>query len=114
MPIIGLYAQLNCSDLAASTRWFTALFGRNPDATPMEGLAEWHHGTTAGLQLFEDKDAAGKGTLTVIVDAIEEERERLAAAGLSPGEIQAADYTTICQLSDPDGNRVVLAQPNPG
>ncbi|QYF86318.1 VOC family protein [Brevundimonas sp. PAMC22021] len=112
MSIAKVYANLSCRDLNTSTRWFTALFGRDPDTAPMAGLHEWDCGS-GGLQLYEKPEHAGAGTLTLIVDDIAAERARLDAAGLVVAEVEAADYTTIMRLRDPDGNLVVLAQPNP-
>ena len=113
MPITRIFANLSCRDLAASTRWFAAVFGREPDRNPMTGLHEWDRGD-AGLQLYEKPEDAGRGTLTLIVDDIHDERRRLSDAGLAVTEIEPADYTTIMRLRDPDGNLVVLAQPNEG
>ncbi len=109
MPIRKIYAQIACRDLASSTRWFETLFGRKPDATPMAHLAEWHHGSEAGLQLFENADAAGKTTMTVIVSDLAGEKARIAA--LQPGDIEPADYVSIIRLRDLDGNLIVLAEP---
>jgi hypothetical protein len=109
MTLRKIFAQLSCSDLAASTTWFTTLFGRKPDSTPMDHLAEWHHGSEAGFQLFQNSANAGKGTLTLIVEDLAQDRERLAS--LSPGEIERADYVNLIRLRDPDNNLVVLAEP---
>ncbi|TZG25073.1 VOC family protein [Sphingomonas montanisoli] len=109
MTLTAIFANISCSDLKRSAAWFTTLFDRGPDATPMPGLAEWHHGDTSGFQLFENADNAGRCTLTLIVSDVRAERDRVAA--LNPGEIETADYTTITRLHDPDGNLVVLAQP---
>ena len=114
MTLAAIYAHLSCSDLTRSSAWFTSLFGREPDARPMAGLAEWHHQTTAGFQLFEHARNAGHGTLTLIVAAVRDEHARLVRARLDPGEVEAADDTTIVRLRDPDGNLVVLAQPGRG
>jgi catechol 2,3-dioxygenase-like lactoylglutathione lyase family enzyme len=111
MSITALYAQLNCTDLEQSSAWFSRLFGRKPDAAPMNGLLEWHHQQCAGFQLFQFPEYAGKGTVTLIVEDIGLARLRIRDAGLQPGKIEDADYTTICRLYDPDGNLVVLAQP---
>lgn len=113
MPITRIFANLSCRDLAVSTRWFAAVFGSEPDRNPMPGLHEWDRGD-AGLQLYEKPEDAGRGTLTLVVDDIEEERRRLSEAGFAVTEIELADYTTIMRLRDPDGNLVVLAQPNEG
>ena len=111
MAIDKIYAQLSCADLARSTLWFGRLFGRAPDARPMTGLVEWHHGDGAGLQLFEDAAHAGHGTLTLIVRGLRGEQARLQRAELSPGEVEAADIVSLVRLRDPDGNLVVLAEP---
>lgn len=110
MGLTAIYANLACSDLGRSRAWYEVVFGRAPDASPMRGLHEWHHGETAALQLHEDAEKAGRGTLTLGVDDVRAERERLDA--LAPGEVEEANYTTICRLQDPDGNLVVLAQPS--
>ncbi len=111
MPIARLFAHLSCRDLAASEVWFTALFGRPPDARPMEGLAEWHEGAGAGLQLFEDAGHAGRGTMTLIVTGLDDERGRLMARGIEGPSIEGGDPVRLLRLRDPDGNLVVLAEP---
>lgn len=111
MAIEKIYAQLSCRDLQQSADWFARLFDRAPDARPMAGLAEWHHANSAGFQLFEDASTAGKGTLTLIVSDLQDERSRLANAGLRPSEVEPADTVSLVRLRDPDENLVVLAQP---
>jgi len=110
MPIEKIYAHLSCSDLESSIKWFGTLFGRAPDARPMDGLAEWHHGEGAGLQLFEEEANAGHATLTLIVSGIEDEHARLKDGDLDPGPLERGDKFTLLRLRDPDGNLVVLAQ----
>ena len=111
MALNKIFAQLNCTDLRAGIAWYEKLFGRPPDARPMDGLAEWHHRDSAGLQLFENPRDAGHGTLTLIVDGLRDEHLRLERAGLNPGDIEPATSTTLVRLNDADGNLVVLAQP---
>jgi catechol 2,3-dioxygenase-like lactoylglutathione lyase family enzyme len=111
MAIKKILAQLNCSDLSSSQAWYEKFFGRTPDACPMAGLAEWHQQNAGGLQLFESKDHAGHGTLTLIVDGLKDERIRLENAGLSPGDVEPATSISLVRLRDPDGNLIVLAQP---
>ncbi len=109
--IESVYGQLSCSDITTSEDWFAKLFGRSPDDRPMAGLTEWHHRGVAGLQLYENKENAGHGTLTLIVGDLRSEHTRLDRAGLRPGPIEPATTTSLVQLRDPDGNLVVLAQP---
>jgi hypothetical protein len=63
----------------------------------MKGLLEWNCGG-GGLQLFEKPEDAGRGTLTLFVEDIRAERDRLADTGLVTGEIETADYTSILRL----------------
>lgn len=111
MSIEKIFAQLNCKSLKASEPWFSKLFGRAPDAHPMEGLLEWHHAETAGFQLFHNQENAGSGTMTLIVQELAGEHERLNIAGLEPSDIESADSTSLVRLHDPDRNLIVLAQP---
>jgi hypothetical protein len=111
MPIRAIYAHLSCVSLANSAAWFAKLFGRPPDARPMAGLVEWHLGHAAGLQLFEDPTNSGHGTLTLLVDGLWDEHERLSAAHLNPGDAEEADTVSLIRLRDPDGNLVVFAEP---
>ncbi|WP_316014001.1 VOC family protein [Roseobacter sp. HKCCA0434] len=110
MPIHRIYAHLSCRSLDASLDWFARLFDRAPDARPMTGLAEWHHEGRAGLQLFENPDDAGRGTLTLIVRDLATEHARLDAANLAPGPLERGDSVSLVRLRDPDGNLVVLAE----
>jgi catechol 2,3-dioxygenase-like lactoylglutathione lyase family enzyme len=114
MPLTAIYANLACTDLDRSRAWFERLFGRAPDASPMEGLHEWHHGQGAGFQLSaegSDGTKAGHGTLTLIVEDLHEEHRRVSA--LHPGSVEAGNFVSFVHLTDPDGNLVVLAEPRP-
>ncbi|MEL6800721.1 MAG: VOC family protein [Pseudomonadota bacterium] len=112
MAIEKLLAQVTCTDLSVSADWYGRLFERPADLAPMTGLLEWHHGT-AGLQLLENLDSAGRGGLTVIVSGLAAERVRISKAGLVPGEIVTGDFATFFQVKDPDGNAIIFAEPNP-
>lgn len=111
MPVERIFAHLSCSDLARAVAWYERLFGRAPDARPMDGLVEWHHRDHAGLQLFEDAASAGHGTMTLIVADIAGEHARLRDGGLATRDVEAGDTVSLVRLSDPDGNLVVLAEP---
>lgn len=108
MAITNILANVSCSDLERSAEWYRTIFERDADQNPMDGLLEWHHGV-AGFQLFHGPDNAGHCTVTLLVDDVRLERERLSQ--FAPGDIQQANYVTVFQLRDPDGNLVVLAQP---
>lgn len=109
MAITSFLANVSCTSLDKSAPWYETLFGRKADHRPMPGLMEWYAGK-AGFQLFEEPDNAGSCTVTVAVDDVRQQYLRLNEAGFGSEPIQQANYTTIFQLRDPDGNRVVLAQ----
>ena len=111
MALHKIYAHISCSDLERSRAWFEKLFGRAPDGSPMKGLVEWHHGDSAGFQLFEQPEKAGGHTLTLGVTALRDEHARVSGSGLAPGPVESADKVSVVRLQDPDGNLVVLAQP---
>ncbi|MCF3595657.1 VOC family protein [Rhodobacteraceae bacterium LMO-12] len=110
MTLLKIYAQLNCTDIRSSSDWYQELFGRRNDVDPMDGLKEWHHGQDAGFQLVSNPDEAGHGSMTLIVSDLAAEHERLVRAGLKVGQIVVGDFALFAQLSDPDGNTVVLAE----
>jgi hypothetical protein len=110
MPIEKVFAHISCSNLESSIAWFTKLFGRSPNETPMEGLAEWHQNNQAGFQLFQDPKNAGHATMTLGVSDLGSERSRLAQFKLQPGPIEEADYVNIVRIRDPDQNLIVLAE----
>jgi hypothetical protein len=107
MPIEKVFAHISCSNLQSSIAWFTQLFGRAPDESPMEGLAEWHQNNQAGFQLFQDPKNAGHATMTLGVSDLDSERSR--QLKLQPGPIEEADYVNIVRIRDPDQNLIVLA-----
>jgi predicted enzyme related to lactoylglutathione lyase len=108
MALNSVLAQSTVSDLVAAEQWYTALWGRGPDARPMPGLLEWHVDSVAGLQVWSEPDRAGRSTVVIGTDDLEDVATRLTAAGLGHGGPQPGGGRRILQLTDPDGNRVVV------
>tara|TARA_R110002073_G_scaffold80260_8_gene193456 strand:+ start:10888 stop:11232 length:345 start_codon:yes stop_codon:yes gene_type:complete len=111
MNIGKILAHISCSDLAQSSDWYSRLFGRQHDVSPMDTLHEWHHGQNTGLQLFLNAKAAGKSTVTLVVSDLDANRQLFVDHQLEPGEIEEGDSARFVRLYDPDGNLVVIAQP---
>jgi hypothetical protein len=109
MPIEKVFAHISCSNLESSIAWFTKLFGRSPDETPMEGLAEWHQNNQAGFQLFQDPKNAGHATMTLGVSDLDSQHSRLAEPKFQLGPIEETVYVNIVRIRDPDQNLIVLA-----
>lgn len=109
-----IFAVACVSDMGRSVKWYSSLFGREPDDRPMDGLVQWRIGQSAGLQLVLDAAKSGNSLITIVTPKMDAAREGLAAAGLDLEPDIQGDYGIIAQISDPDGNRLTLAEPPRG
>ena len=107
MEIDGVLANVTVRDLERSLRWYGRLFGREPDARPMEGLAEWHLASGSGVQVWAEPDRAGRSTMVLRDRDLDARAEHLRSAGI-PARPEPASASRIIRLEDPDGNRVVF------
>ncbi|MFF2009264.1 VOC family protein [Streptomyces sp. NPDC058195] len=112
MTIQRLLAQMTVTDLDPATAWYTALFGRGPDARPMHGLAEWHLSDTYGVQVWAEPGRAGHSTVVLAESDLDERLARLARAGIDHGGAQDATAFHVLPVTDPDGNRIVFTGPS--
>ena len=102
-------AAVAVRDIAAGRAWYTSLFGREPDNTPMPNLAEWQVTDGGWVQVTEDSRRAGHGMLNLAVSDIEEGVRELRETGLETGEIIDANKgVRLCPIADPDDNRIHL------
>lgn len=111
MDIEGLYAAVSVSDMDRAETFYTALLGRGPDDWPMDGLIQWRPFDNAGIQLFHDAENAGHCSMTIVTPDMAVARDRLASNGLELEEQYEGDFGIIAHISDPDGNRLNLAEP---
>lgn len=114
MDIAGLFAVVCVSDMERSVDWYARLIGRAPDDRPMAGLVQWRTTRGAGLQLVLDVDKSGSSLMTIVTPDMASARRQLAAAALQLEPDVQGDFGTIAQISDPDGNRLTLAEPPSG
>jgi hypothetical protein len=111
MTISGVLAQATVTDLASAEQWYTTLFGRGPDANPMEGLLEWHLGEGYGVQVWAEPDRAGRSSLVLQEDDLDALAQRLTDAGVAHDGVTDVSASRALMLTDGDGNRVVLTGP---
>jgi predicted enzyme related to lactoylglutathione lyase len=111
MRIQGIYAALMTASMERSERFYTQLFERAPDDRPMDGLIQWRNVAGANIQIFRDAEHAGSGRVTIVVPRMEEARASLEKIGVQLADESQGDYGRIAQISDPDGNRITLAEP---
>ena len=101
--------QVRVADHAEGQKWYTVLFGREPDFIPHEGFAEWELLPGCWLQVAEGIPSVASGPLRFGVLNIESERERLVrelqieAFAIHNREEVPVRWGTF---SDPWGNRL--------
>ncbi len=103
-----ILASCTVADLERAEEWYTRVFDCEPDARPMAGLLEWHLGSDFGVQVWCDPDRAGHSSLVLGETDLDTAAARLSAAGIDHGGPEPGGGARILQLTDPDGNTVVL------
>ena len=114
MTISNALASIAVESLPESLVWYEYLFGRQADARPMQSAAEWKLPGGGWVHVATDADRAGASVLTLIVDDITEELGRLDMHGIKPVSKAIGDFFKTAKLRDPDGNIIVLSQPQQG
>ncbi|MFI6303580.1 VOC family protein [Amycolatopsis thailandensis] len=108
-----VYAVLPVADHPAAVAWYERWIGRRPDAEPMEGVAEWRIAGNAGIQVAHAPEAAGRSTVVIVVDDIDETVGALEAQDVTCGPIQDYDFVKLTEVADPAGNKVTFVWENP-
>lgn len=108
MSMQNIMAGLAVSDIQTASAWYTKLLGRGPTEMPMDGLLEWEFPGGGWLQVFEDKERAGKGSVTIIDDDLETRVASLETAKIMVTR-EEGQSVSLAFVEDPDGNRVVFA-----
>jgi len=111
MHIQAIYAALATANIERAEMFYTKLFDRAPDDRPMDELIQWRNVSGANIQIFHDKENAGRGRLTIVVPKMDEARRSLEAMGVELTGASEGTYGKIAQIADPDGNRITLAEP---
>jgi predicted enzyme related to lactoylglutathione lyase len=106
-------AVLPVSDHAAAVAWYKQWIGRAPDVEPMEGVAEWQIAENAWIQVAHNPEFAGKTSIVIGVDDIDDHVASLANGGVACGEIQDYDFIKLTEIVDPEGNKINFVWENP-
>ena len=104
----AVFAHIAIARLDVAEAWYTALMGRAPDSRPGYNIMEWHQKDQGRLQLLEDRDRAGSGTMTLRVVDLAAERRRIVEAGIRAGKVEQTPGAPHLRVVDPSGNLVVL------
>ncbi|WP_031464338.1 VOC family protein [Sciscionella sediminilitoris] len=111
MAITRILANLTVTELDCAQRWYTTLFGRGPDARPMDGLLEWHLGESFGVQVWTEPERAGRCTVVLDESDLDARATQLDRDGIEHEGPLDATTVRIMPLTDPDGNRIVFTGP---
>lgn len=110
MSIKNALASLAVSNLQLSLKWYEHLFGRPADSMPMPEVAEWKFERGGWLQVYQNKNQPGKGSVTLAVDNIEQQIADLKKLGIDPGREMGDNKVKVIMIKDPDGNSVAFAE----
>ena len=110
MALKNVLAFIAVRDIEEGTRWYKMLLGRDPDTQPMKGLAEWQFEAGGWLQVNENKQLAGRSSVTLVETDLDDRIKQLKKAGIEPKSLMRGEYVSVVVITDPDGNQVVFAQ----
>ena len=110
MTIKNVLAGVAVADLDKAIGWYAKVLGRAPDERPMPEVAEYRFSKGGWLQVFSDKERAGKSSATLTVDSLDAKLTELRAAGIEVSAPTRTEYVDTAIVTDPDGNRLVFAQ----
>jgi predicted enzyme related to lactoylglutathione lyase len=110
MTIRNAIASVPVKDLKAASQWYERLFGRAADSKPMSEVAEWKFEGGGWLQVYQLPERAGKGSVTLAVNDLEEQLGDLKQCGISAPPPMRNDKVTVVMIKDPDGNSIAFAE----
>jgi len=114
MTITNALAGIAVDNLGDALDFYERFFGREADARPLGDVAEWKLPGGGWVHVFTDADRAGASALTLVVDDLAEELGRLGLHGVMPVAKSMGDFFKTAKFRDPDGNQIVLSQPQQG
>ena len=110
MTLQNVLAVIAVRDIEAGILWYKMLLGREPDTQPMKGLVEWQFEAGGWLQVNENKQLAGRSSVTFVETDLDERIKQLKKAGIEPKSVMRGEHVSVVIVTDPDGNQVVFAQ----
>ncbi|MEP6953937.1 MAG: VOC family protein [Solirubrobacteraceae bacterium] len=100
------------ADFPAARDFYERLFGRAPDMLPKDGEAAWQLSGPGWVYVVEDRERAGRGLLTILVDDLDAHVAGLADRGVAAGEIERTPGVVArTVVADPEGNTIQFGQP---
>jgi hypothetical protein len=76
----------------------------------MSEVAEWKFEGGGWLQVYQNRDRAGTGSVTLAVSDLDEQIDELRKLGIEPGAPMRSPKVSVVMIKDPDGNSIAFAQ----
>jgi hypothetical protein len=109
MSIRNAIASIAVKDLKSSLPWYERLLGRGPDRAE-SGVVEWIFEQGGRLQLHQQPDRAGHGSVALAVGNLDMEMLQLNRWGIEAGDVIRSSAERTLVIEDPDGNSIALAE----
>ena len=112
MPVTEVFAAIAVLDRDAAVGFYERLLGAPPTMLPNDDEAAWQ--LTGGGWVYALRDArrAGSSVATLLVDDLDARLAAIASRGIELGPVETiAGNVRTTWITDPDGNRVQIAQP---
>jgi predicted enzyme related to lactoylglutathione lyase len=110
--ITHLFASIPVADRDVAVAWYERLAGRSPDLIPNEREAARQVRGAAWIYLLADAGRAGSALHTLLVDDLDAFLAELAERGIESGPVETmGEAARFALVTDPDGNRLKVAQP---
>jgi hypothetical protein len=109
MALKNVLAFIAVRDIEEGIRWYKMLLGREPDTRPMNGLGEWQFEAGGWLQVNENKQFAGRSSVTFVETDLDDRLKQLKKAGIEPKSIIRGEQVSVVIITDPDGNQVACS-----
>lgn len=110
MSIRNSIANIAVNELKAALPWYERLLGRGPDHSDQTGMAEWIFEQGGRLQLHQQPERAGCGSVTFAVGNLDTEMLQLNKWGITSGDVIRTSTERILIIEDPDGNSIALSE----
>jgi hypothetical protein len=111
MAIDVLFAGVPVAELGPAIDWWERFLGRPPDMTPNESERTWQLTDDGWIYVVEDRERAGNGLTTLIVDDLDARVGELNESGIETANVERLNENTrTLMLADPDGNRIQLGE----